>query len=196
MPCTQTNQELLPGYYVYINTLKRFYKVGLVEPFQYDTGEESTAIFSSIAANTTGSFVNVSQLEPDDKPDQHLFQVMSGVRYAKMQYAFKVPQGTDRFGTDVTKTIGFIDGNLSPFHNPNKDFQFWCAKNFFPQVRGKNTAGVPLTPKIRFTGFKYEIFEVKDEGMLRDLRSSAKQYKTVVIGGTGQGQTFPEGVKC
>ena len=196
MPCTTTNQELLPGYYVFINTLKRFYKVGLTEAFQYDTGEEATAIFSAIAANATGSFVNVGELEPDDKPDQHLFQVTAGVRYSKMQYAFKVPQGTDRFGSDITPTIGFVDGNLSPYHNANKDFQFWTAKNFFPQVRGKNTSSYPLTPKIRFTGFKYEIFEVKDENILSQLRNGAKQYKTVVIGGLDQGQSFPDGVRC
>ena len=181
-PDTKTNQDLLPGHYVYINVFDEFFKIGEVEPFQYDTGKESTAFFSSVASGSTSGSTNITEIEPDDKPKRNLFQSFVGVQF-DMEYYFKIPTGTARFGTDETKGIGFLHPTISPYNNPNKDFQMWFTNNYYPAVDVKNISGEPLTPKIRFLGFKYELVEIKDSNMNGKLRSGMLPYKCISIGG-------------
>lgn len=180
--CKPTNQDLLPGHYVYINVYDDFYRIGDVEPFQYDTGQETTAVFSAVAANATAGFQNITQLDPDDKPRRHLFQVLVGVQY-NMRYYFKIPTGTNRFGTDVTRSIGYLHPTISPFHAPNKDFQIWTVTDYFPAVDATNDASSEtLTPALRTIGFKYELHEL-DREMKEKLRQGMKAYKHITVGG-------------
>lgn len=179
---TATNQELLPGHFVYINVYDEFYKIGDVEPFQYDTGQESTAVFSAVAASGTAGFKNVTQLDPDDKPRRHLFQILMGVQY-NMRYYIKIPTGTNRFGTDETRSIGFLHPTISPFHAPNKDFQFWTVTDYYPSVDATNDASAEtLTPKLRTLGFRYDLLEL-DRDTKEKLRQGMKAYKHITVGG-------------
>lgn len=182
MPCGGNNQELMPNHFVYINVHRKFFKIGNVEPMQYDTGREATAFFSSLAATTgTSGFVNITELDPDDIPNRTLFQLMVGVQY-KMRYYFKVPTGTNRFGTDVTKSIGYLTPEISPYQAPNKDFQIWLVDQYYPAVDARNDSSEALTPRIRFTGFKYELVEVTPEEQKR-LQSGQQVFKHVTVGG-------------
>lgn len=179
------DQELLPNHYVYINVLNCFYKVVGVEPLQYDTGQESTAFFSEVAASGSSDFKNITELNPDILPKMHLFQVVAGVDN-DFRYYFKVPTGTSRFGDDVSKGIGFLDTDSSPIFSPNKNFQMWLVKDYYPAINAVNrSTSVPLTPKIRFIGFKYEIQPVKDQTMIDSLMNGRANYKYVIVGGLG-----------
>ncbi|MDO8623148.1 MAG: hypothetical protein Q7R52_02785 [archaeon] len=178
---TPTDQELFPGYYVYVNVFKDFYEIGAVEPFQYTTGDESTAFFSAVAVSGSAGFKNITEIEPDDKPNRNLFQAIPGVRY-DFKYYFKVPSGTNRFGTDVTKSIGFLDPFLSPFYNPNKNYEMWFAKNFYPSIDASNQSAEVLTPQVRFTGFKYQLKDV-DDRMREKLKNRQVPFRTIIVGG-------------
>lgn len=178
----QSNQDLLPGHYVYVNVYDEFYKIGDVEPFQYDTGQETTAVFSAVAASATSGFQNLTQLDPDDKPRRHLFQVMIGVNY-NFRYYFKIPTGTNRFGTDETKSIGFLSPTISPWYAPNKDFQFWTVAEYFPAIDATNdNPNETITPVVRTVGFKYELHEL-DKETKEKLRQGMKAYKHITVGG-------------
>ena len=179
---TRTDQDLLPHQYVFVNVFNRFYKIGEIEPLEYDTGSESTAFFSSVAINGESGFKNITELNPDDSPNRHLFQLMFGVKYG-MKHYLKIPTGTNRFGTDVTKGIGFVDSALSPYDNPNKDFQFWAVRDYYPSIDVVNNQLEPLTPKIRFTGFKYELKEL-DLATTERLKTGQLPYKHVTVGGS------------
>lgn len=183
MNTTPTNQELQPKNYVFVNAYNQFYQIGEVEPFQYDTGQEATAFFSAVAAGASSGFKNITEIEPDDKPSRHLFQALVGVQYA-FNYFFKIPTGTSRFGSDVTKGIGYIDAALSPFYKPNKDFQMWFVKSYYPAISATNTASAEtLTPAVRFTGFKYELLDIKDSSVLDNLQTGRQPYKHITVGG-------------
>ena len=176
-----TNQDILTGHYVYIDVYDEFYCIGNVEPFQYESGEETTAYFSAVAVNASSAFANILDLEPDDKPNRHLFQAMIGVKYG-IKYYFKIPTGTARFGTDRTKGIGFLRDVISPFHSPNKDFQMWFVNDYYPAVGVSNTSSEVLTPKIQALGFKYELKPLRPE-MVEKLKNKMVPYKYITIGG-------------
>lgn len=170
------------GYFVKIG--EYFYKVSAIEPFQYETGEESTAHFSSVADGSESGYKNITTLEPDDKP-RRLFQVWMGVKNG-MTYYFKVPTGTNRFGVDEDKDIGFIDNNISPFDDPNELFEMWLVNEYYPAINAKNATGVTLTPKVYFRGMKYDIDEVDEETKMK-LINGTINYREITIGGVRTG---------
>ena len=163
-----------------VKIFDKFFKIGNIEPFEYRTGQEATAFFSAVASGSTSGFKNIIELEPDDNP-RHLFWVVPGIEDC-MQYSFKISTGTDRFGTDVTKNIGFITNIISPYHSPNEDFGFFLIEEFFPSIDANNVTAVALTPKVYFTGFKYDLVEV-DPTMLSKLQSGQALFKDITIGG-------------
>ena len=178
----QTNQDLLPNQYVYVNVYKQFFKIGEVEPFVFDTGRESTAYFSAIASGATSGYQNILELQPEDKPRRNLFQVLIGVQY-KMRYYFKIPTGTNRFGTDVSKDIGYLTPTMSPYFNPNKNFQMWFVDEYYPSVNVTNDAPFEtLRPRFRVVGFKYELLECESRELER-LQSGSQIYKHITVGG-------------
>lgn len=142
------------GYIVKI--FDRFYKVKTCEPFQYETGREQSAFFSSIAAGATSGFKNITELEPDDKPVPHLFYVTMGVKDG-MEYKVKIPTGSSRFGSDVSKDIGFLNNTISPHHAHNEMFGFYLIKNYYPSIEASNVTSVAFTPQLFFRGFKYAL---------------------------------------
>lgn len=171
------------GYYVWIGEpLGQFYKVGAREAFDFETGEEDTAIFSAVAAGGQSNFKNITILEPDEKP-QHLFQVLWGVKDTLMKYYLKLPTGVDRHGIDDDKDIGFVDAYKSPAYNPNPEFMFWIIHDFYPAINAKNVSPFSQTPKIFFTGMKYDIEEVTDPAVLEMLRAGKIPCKRLYISG-------------
>lgn len=190
------SEFLKEGYYVRIDegSIPVFYKVVAREPFQYDTGEEATAHFSAVATAGESGWINITTLEPDDRP-RRLYQVRLGVAYSDrnlgMSYFFKIPTGNNRFGVDVDKDIGFIDGLLSPFDAPTELFEFWLIHDYYPSINAKNNCSISLTPKVRFVGMKYDIPKVQElieQGVetvdtLAKLRDGRIPYKIIILGG-------------
>ena len=186
------SELLKEGFYIKID--ETFYKAVAREPFQYDTGTETTAHFSAVASGSTSGWTNITTLEPDDNP-RRLYQIRMGVAYSDavtgMKYQFKIPTGNDRFGLDVDKAIGFIDGNLSPFDAPTELFEFWLLHDYYPSINVTNNLSISLTPKLRFIGMKYDIPKVQElieQGketvdILTKLKDGRIPYKTVILGG-------------
>lgn len=179
------SEFLKEGFYVYVNVLNNYYKIVSREPFHYVTGDEATPIFSSVAVGSESGWKNIDILEPDDRP-KHLFQIRFGVKYG-FKYYFKIPTGTARFGVDEDKNIGYIDNDISPYDEPNEDFEFWLVRDYYPSVNALNNALVPLTPKIYFRGMKYDIEEVTDIDILNKLRQGIIPCRYVTVGGIKTG---------
>mgnify|MGYP001612569591 CR=1 FL=1 len=171
--------ELKKGYVVEING--DFYEITEKEPFEYRTGEESTAIFSSVATAGESGFKNITEIEPDKNP-MRLFYVKWGVKDGG-RYFFKIPTGSSRFGTDVTKDIGFIDNEISPYHTPNEEYSFWLVHDYYPSINVKNNQAIAFTPKVYFKGTKYDIVPVKDSSKNSALRAGQIPYKHISLGG-------------
>lgn len=174
---------LKPGYYIQVGEpLNGYYKVTRREPFDYETGEEDTAVFSAVAGGGESGYKNITLLEPDSKP-LHLFQVLMGVKDTLFKYYVKLPTGTNIFGTDEDKDIGFIDGNKSPAYDPNPDFMFWLINDFYPAVNAKNGTPFSITPKVFFTGMKYDIQQITDSTLIRMIQQGKIPCRKIGLGG-------------
>jgi hypothetical protein len=151
---------LKAGFFVFIqNPLNKWYKVLNPEPFNYRTGDGTTAEYATVAAGANSGFVNIENLEPDKSPP-HLFYVVPGVEDTEVRYFIKIPAGTNRLGTDVIQDAGFIDAFRSPYFNPNPQYAFWIVADFFPAIQANNNSNVTRTPRIWFEGYKYDIQEL------------------------------------
>jgi hypothetical protein len=175
------SEQLKEGYYVRI--AGSFYKIIGVEPFQYETGNESTPVFTSVAVGSDSGWVNMTTMEPDEKPQPRLFQAWFGVRDG-CQYFFKIPSGTNRFGVDEDKDIGFIDNELSPMYNPNKQYETWLIHDYYPSILAKNGTDATVIPRILFTGFKYDIEKVYEGTPIYDsLLNERTPSRPITLGG-------------
>lgn len=168
---------LKEGYSIYIDEpLNNYYKIVRREPFQFVTGEESPAIFSTVASGSQSDFKNIAVLEPDNEP-LHLLQVLWGVKDVDpVKYYVKIPTGQNRFGIDLSKEIGFIDATESPWYKPNPLYQFWLKNDWIPSINCKNGSPVVITPQVWFKGMKYDI-------LLITQQAAGAIVKKVVFGG-------------
>ncbi|KKL68418.1 hypothetical protein LCGC14_2125170 [marine sediment metagenome] len=175
------DEYIKDNFFVFIDVHDKFYKVTNSEPLQYETGRETTAHFSVVAAGGTSGFINITTLEPDDIP-RKLFQVRAGVKYG-MRYYFKLPSGSSRFGVDVDKSIGYLTEGISPYNYPSKLFEFWLVNDHFVAIDARNDTSIALTPKIQFTGKKYDLTEIKEDNILLGLKNGSIPFRFITIGG-------------
>lgn len=175
---------LKEGHIVYIDDpYFKYFKIARREPFDYETGEETTAIFTAVASGGTSGFKNIKELEPDNKP-LHLFQVLWGVQHTEdIKYYMKIPVGQNRFGVDVDKEIGFINADKSPYYDPDPLFQFYLINEWYPSVDCRNNSPVSIMPKVWFRGMKYDIEEIKDTQLLASLKAGHVAHRKIVFGG-------------
>lgn len=175
---------LKQGYIVWIDDpLMGFYRIVRREPFDYETGEEDTAIFSTVASGAESGFKNIETLEPDDKP-LHLFQVLWGVKHTgNIKYYVKIPTGQNRFGVDDDKEIGFINAERSPHYDPNPLFQFYLISDWYPSINCVNNSPVTIQPKVWFRGMKYDIEKITDTAELQAIEAGKIPHRRIYFGG-------------
>jgi len=167
------------GFFVKVND--QFYQITGKEPFEYRTGEEASAFFSSVASGSESGYKSITEIEPDEFP-LRLMYITPGIRDG-MRYYVKIPVGSARFGTDVTKDIGFIDNEISPYHAPNENFGFWLIHNYYPSINAKNNTGLAMTPKVYFKGYKFDIVQVNNSDTKVALQSGRIPFANIIIGG-------------
>jgi hypothetical protein len=171
--------DLLVGFVIDLEG--QLYEVTAVEPFNYETGDETTAIFSSVAASGSKDFTNVTLLEPDDDP-MRVYEVYWGVKTGG-KYRMKLPAGTSRHGVDDDKDIGYVDMLRSPFYAPNPVYKFWLRHDRYPQMSFSNLSQeFTVTPKILFTGYKYDIKPASNEAIAA-MRARGIPPKKIIVGG-------------
>jgi hypothetical protein len=174
---------LKENYFIYIgDPINKFYKITRREAFEFETGREDTAIFSAVSSGSESGYKNIDILEPDETP-RHLFQVLWGVKDTLVRYYLKLPTGTNRFGTDEKKDIGYINAERSPYYAPNPDYMFWLVNDWYPSINAVNESPVTITPKIWFRGMKYDIEEVKETKVLSMLKSGQLPHRKITLGG-------------
>ena len=179
-----TEQYLKEGHIVWVDDpLNSYYKIIRREPLDYETGEEDTAVFSTVASGSESGFKNITALEPDSKP-LHLFQVDWGVQdVGNIKYYVKIPTGQNRFGIDTDKEIGFINADKSPFYDPNPLYGFYLISEWYPSINCKNNSPVTITPKVWFRGMKYDIEKITDSTTIRLLDSGQMAHRRIFFGG-------------
>ena len=148
-----------------------FFVVEAVEPFNYSTGDSDTE-FSSVATSANSGYVNIDYLEPDKDPIR-IYQVWFGVKDG-CTYKFKIPVGTDRWGIDEDKDVGYITNETSPYYAKNENYEFWLTHNTYPAIQASNATGSTVTPKVYFEGVKYT---------LKRLSAKPAIYRTIRVGG-------------
>lgn len=173
---------LREGFVVWIDDpLSEFHRIVRREPFDYETGEEDTAIFSTYAPGASTGFKTIAALEPDDKPP-HLYQVYWGVADGN-KYYIKIPAGQNRFGIDTDKEIGYVDCKKSPYYDKNPAFMFWLINEWYPSVSVTNISAMTITPKIWFEGMKYDIEPIVDDATIQAIRSGRIPHRRIFFGG-------------
>lgn len=171
-------KDLKEGYYIQIQG--NFFQIIAREPFRYVT-DSSTAEFTAVTTGSESGFQNIEKLEPDEG---RLYQCFFGFADG-LTYFFKIPTGTDRYGVDEDKDIGFLDSILSPYFAPNPDFEVFLVENIYPSINAKNESGVTVTPKVYAQGFKYDLREVTAEEE-DELVGGKRNFTIVTVGGVAQ----------
>jgi len=175
---SENDGYLKEGWIVYLDDpYREYYKIVKREPFDYETGEEDTAVFSTVAFGAESGFRNIDQLDPDKDP-LHLFQVRWGVQDTRAKYYIKIPAGQNRYGVDEDKEIGFINADRSPFYDPNPLYEFFLMYDWVPAFNCKNTGPVTITPKLWFRGMKYNIERISDQ-----RAAASGVHRKIVFGG-------------
>lgn len=174
-------KNLIEGFYLTIagTKVREFYQITAKEPLHYIT-DPTTAEFTAVAHNAESGFQNIENLEPEEG---RLYQCFFGVADA-CRYYFKIPGGTDRWGIDKDKDIGFIDNIISPHFAPNPNFEVFLVENIYPSINAKNYTTVTVTPKIYVEGFKFDLREVTKEEH-KKLADGEKRFTIITIGGVG-----------
>lgn len=170
-------KELKEGYYVQITG--HYFQIVAKEPLRYITSG-STAEFSAVTTGSESGFQNIDNLEPDEgRMYQCFFGIADGCKYY-----FKIPTGTDRWGIDKDKDIGFIDNRISPHFAPNPNFEVFLVENIYPSINAKNDTGVTVTPKLYVEGFKYDLRIITKEE-LDAIKEGKRPFTIITIGGVG-----------
>jgi len=165
----------------------KFYRVAAVETLTYDTGDETTTVFSSVASGAESGYISIDPLEPKATP-MHLFLVHPGIRDGG-RYQMKIPDGSDRMGIDDQLDIARLDNLKSPWVAPGDDFAFYLLHNQVPAVNVENVTPEAFTPKMYFTGEKYQLDLVADLTLVKKLQNYAQGIspyvpcKLVTLGG-------------
>ena len=177
-------QFLKIGHIIYIqDPIEKFFAIAGREPFDFETGEEDTLLYSEVASGAESGFIEIENLEPDENP-LHLFEVLWGVNHTNnVKYYIKYPSGVSRLGTDDDKDIGFINSDKSPGVDPDPSYKFYTYPDHYPSINCENHSAVIITPKIYFKGMKYQIDEIKDTVTLQKLTSGAIPFRRIVLGG-------------
>jgi len=126
--------------------IQRFLQSNTARTFDFVTGEESPAIFSTVASGAESGFKNIDTIEPDNDP-LHLYQVIWGVQdTGDIKYYYKLPTGQNRAGVDEDKK-SLLNADKSPFYAPNPLFQFWLIHDWYPAINCVNGSPVTITRK-------------------------------------------------
>lgn len=177
--------DLKIGYYVRITGIdkeleSKLFKIAREESLRYITGDEAgTAYFSAVASGSNSGYQNIEVLEPSKAP-RHLAKIRWGVKTGG-KYFLKLPTGTDRLGTDRDKDIGYITNEISPWVDPDPDWEFWLLNDYFPAINFVNNTLFTVTPQVFFQGVKYDIEEVTGPEKA-DIEGS-KRFTIINIGG-------------
>lgn len=175
----QQPEWLKEGYYVKLSArADKIYKITAVEPFEFVTGDETNVSFTAVATGQSSDYKNLDILDPYEKPIPHLYQVLWGVKDG-CRYFLNIYVGTNRLGIDKAANIGYVDNEKSPYHTPNPKYQFWMVKDFFPAINAKNVTLGTVTPKIWFSGMKYDLQEVTGS----ELSLAMDKAKPITMGG-------------
>jgi hypothetical protein len=178
--------RLKDGYYVRIPQLQNdgvgeWFVIAGSESFNYATNDGTATVFSAVADAADSGYINITEMEPHDIP-RRLYQVVFGVKDG-CDYFFKIPTGSNRFGVDEDKDVGYFTNRNSYYLAKNEDYQFWLVKNYFPSINASNDSGASVTPKVYFEGIKYDIDKVTDPNVLGRLKAGQLPSTTVTIGG-------------
>jgi len=158
--------------------LSKFYQIPAREPFDYETGEEDSTVFSAVASGADSGFKNIELLEPDNSP-LHLLQVLMGFRdTGNIKYYVKIPTGQNRFGVDNDKEVGFLNAEKSPYYAPNPLFQFYLISEWYPSIKCVNNSPVTITPKVYFRGMKYDLDLLADQ-----VAAANRPHRNIIFGG-------------
>lgn len=176
-------EDLKRGYYCEVDVLPlEFFEIGGDEGFDYETGRSDTAEFTAVADAAESGWKNIGVLEPHATPTRHVVYVLWGVEDG-CRYYLKVATGTNRLGVDEDKDVGFVDNLKSPRFDPSPRYAFWLVNDYFPALNADNDTGYSLTPKVYFTGTKWDLFKVTDPSVLAKLRTRDVPSVKITIGG-------------
>lgn len=151
-----------------------------VEAFHFRWPATGQTGFGTVAAQTTSTFSDVDQLEPNTN---RLFFVKVGV-HGSARIRLKLI-GKDTWGVDEDTDVGWIDVNRSPWFAPNPAYGFWLITQWWPAFSAENTQRVGFQPELHFEGWKYDTRRV-EEGSDEYQRLVAHEipYRTIQLGGT------------
>ena len=150
------------------------------EASDYETGDGATAEFSTVASAGNTGFRQVTSLEPDKK---RLAWYKWGV-FTGGIYEIQINAGSSRLGVDEAKAAANITMEKSPWFDPEDDFGFYLVENWWPAINCTNTTPNTITPKVRFTGWRWDFKDIVGAQAAQILQSG--KYTVATLGGVKQ----------
>lgn len=176
---------LKEGFYVHVVDIPQYkmdyYQVLATEPSFYRSGDGATAEFAAVSSGSTSGYKNFPLLEPEDKP-LHFAEYLWGVKDG-CKYKIKIPTGTDRYGLDQDKDVGFITNLISPWYDPDPITALFLVPNYYPAIDADNITPTSLTPRVWFKGKKYAVKQVVDQNIITAITLKRLPCREVTVGG-------------
>lgn len=170
--------EKIPiGTYVEIDG--QFWEIVGREPFWYET-TAITAEFAALVTGTNSGFVQIANLQPRQQI-QMLIYVLWAVSDG-CTYFLQRPSGTSVMGVDRDQDAGYLDATRSHPAAFNEDYAFFIVTKDAIAIRANNDTGYTVTPKVFFTGMKYDIDPIVDAKLIKQLNAREVPYRKIPRG--------------
>lgn len=114
-------------------------------------------VHTSLAAEGTESFTNITNLDPPIDQLYYLYGVMID---GNVKILLKQPAATNRWGTNRSPQGGILNDRLSPLTSP-KMFEMWCSENYPPAIQVENDINVAVIPILWWIGKRFSVRKVQ-----------------------------------
>lgn len=108
------------------------------------------ASYAAVTAGTTADYAEVTALNP---PKNQLYQFYRvELILGNVKVYLKQPAATNRWGTNRSPAGGFLTDDFD-----SVDTNIFVIEDYPPNISIKNGTNVSITPKLRWTGWRYDI---------------------------------------
>lgn len=162
-----------------------------VTPFELDGWKDP----SKLGHPTDTSVDNI--LEVDEA--KHLYQVFYGIRPSDARAYMNYPSGKPRRNLDIKEVsaradFGYVDGNMSPYDDPQSVSEFWGPKDLDVSFGWYNPSSVSQIIITKWIINLYAVEVIKDVDLVEKILKRRVECRIATLGGVESFSYSPENV--
>jgi len=136
-------------------------------------------------------------LEVDEA--KHLYQVFYGIRPSDIRAYMNYPSGKTRRNLDIKEVsaradFGYVDGNMSPYDDPQPVSEFWVPKDLDVSFGWHNPASVSQIVITKWVINLYAVEVIKDVDLVEKILKRRVECRIATLGGVESFSYAPENV--